>query len=371
MDYTVRVLFGGREVPLELTDGITLDELGQQLVNKAQVQRETIKLLLPGRSGKPLKLTDRPDTTATAAGLKPGMRVMMLASTQQQVQAVQQSKDLAGMAGFDQELVRAARRRRQGSSAPLRLPTGQYVFHKFQAWAAPGLAPPPSEALKLLHRLAADPGIVGIMNKHRWAVGMLSEMPPEGKVGVSAVCVLGVNINAGQEISLRLRTDDLKGFRRYDRIRETLCHELAHMVWGEHDNRFKALNSQLLKDAQIQQDREPGEIASNVGDIAGIGHRNADTELAEAAARRAQAAVGELLRVAGSQDGTVALQTLATILRNALNQPQEQRFRRLRCNNTAFQNRAGRFPAALQLLHLAGFMNTDQQQQQQQQQQAM
>ena len=30
------------------------------------------------------------------------------------------------------------------------------------------------------------------------------------QVGVSAVCILGVNINAGQEISLRLRTDDLK-----------------------------------------------------------------------------------------------------------------------------------------------------------------
>ena len=64
--------------------------------------------------------------------------------------------------------------------------------------------------MKLLHSLAADPGIVGVMNKHGWAVGKLSEMPPEGKVGVSPVCILGVNINAGQEISLRLRTDDLK-----------------------------------------------------------------------------------------------------------------------------------------------------------------
>lgn len=50
-------------------------------------------------------------------------------------------------------------------------------------------------------------------------VGLLSEMPPEGKVGISPVCVLGVNINAGQEISLRLRTDDLRGFRKYEKIR--------------------------------------------------------------------------------------------------------------------------------------------------------
>jgi hypothetical protein len=42
--------------------------------------------------------------------------------------------------------------------------------------------------------------------------------------------VLGYNVNRGQEISLRLRTDDLRGFRKYLRIRETLVHELAHMV---------------------------------------------------------------------------------------------------------------------------------------------
>lgn len=40
-------------------------------------------------------------------------------------------------------------------------------------------------ALALLHRLAADPGIAGVMQARRWRVGLLSEMPPEGKVGVS------------------------------------------------------------------------------------------------------------------------------------------------------------------------------------------
>lgn len=99
---------------------------------------------------------------------------------------------------------------------------GPYTFQKFEGWQHPGLSPVPSEALKLLHRLAADPGIFGIMSKHRWTVGLLSEMPPEGKVGVSPMCILGVNINAGQEISLRLRTDDLKGFRR------SLCPCICH-----------------------------------------------------------------------------------------------------------------------------------------------
>lgn len=49
-------------------------------------------------------------------------------------------------------------------------------------------------------------------------------------MGVSAVCVLGFNVNQGQEISLRLRTDDMAGLRKYIKVRETLVHELAHMV---------------------------------------------------------------------------------------------------------------------------------------------
>lgn len=63
----------------------------------------------------------------------------------------------------------------------------------------------------------------------------------------------------GQEISLRLRTDDLRGFRRYDRILETLIHELAHMVYSDHDIHFKTLNSQLLKEcAALGGGRDPG-----------------------------------------------------------------------------------------------------------------
>lgn len=68
------------------------------------------------------------------------------------------------------------------------------------------------------------------MARYQWRVGLLSELPPQGKVGISPVCVLGLNVNRGQEIKLRLRTDDLRGFRKYDKIRETLIHELAHMV---------------------------------------------------------------------------------------------------------------------------------------------
>lgn len=66
---------------------------------------------------------------------------------------------------------------------------------------------------------------------------------------MSPVCILGVNINRGQEITLRLCTDDLLGFRPFERIRETLIHELAHMEVSDHNNEFKALNSALTREA--------------------------------------------------------------------------------------------------------------------------
>ena len=53
------------------------------------------------------------------------------------------------------------------------------MFQQFETLQGPGLQPAATEALKLLHRLAADPGIVAIMRAHRWTVGRLSEMPPE------------------------------------------------------------------------------------------------------------------------------------------------------------------------------------------------
>lgn len=82
------------------------------------------------------------------------------------------------------------------------------------------LNPSASEALKRMHMLAADPGIVAIMNKvllnaasgvnnhinsirsdyssflcvkHHWRVGIMTELAPVGYVGISPKCILGFN----------------------------------------------------------------------------------------------------------------------------------------------------------------------------------
>lgn len=85
----------------------------------------------------------------------------------------------------------------------------QYKFHKLDV--LPGL-PDRNKAMSILEQLSRDPGILAVMQKYHWSVGALVEMFPEGYVGVSEVCILGLNENKGQTIRLRLRTDDLKVF---------------------------------------------------------------------------------------------------------------------------------------------------------------
>ncbi|GLD91866.1 hypothetical protein PINS_up000399 [Pythium insidiosum] len=103
-------------------------------------------------------------------------------------------------------------------------------------------------AREILEQLATDRGVLAVMAKHKWTVGCLAEMYPDGKVGVDPVCVLGLNQNKGQKILLRLRTDDLKGFRKFLSIKKVLYHELAHNVHSEHDNDFYQLMRQIEKE---------------------------------------------------------------------------------------------------------------------------
>ena len=117
-----------------------------------------------------------------------------------------------------------------------------YGFGKIET--LPNL-PQREQAQRILETLANDPGIRACMAKHKWKVGSLAELYPEGKVGKSQVCVMGLNQNKGMRILLRVRTDDLKGFRKMLSIRKVLSHELAHNVHSEHDGKFFHLMRQI------------------------------------------------------------------------------------------------------------------------------
>ncbi|KAH6764730.1 hypothetical protein C2S52_013699 [Perilla frutescens var. hirtella] len=249
------VVWRGRKLVVEINPGATLKELGDKLRDLTHVEADTLRLLVPVEKSSKLMYPfsdEHSHMTLESASILKGKSIRMMGVPKGEVDEVlQNAKANLRIAGFDEEERRLKQRISGRSYAPSKLPQGNYIFCNFRTLSLPGveLNPPASKALELLHKLASDPGIVAIMNKHCWRVGILTEMAPVGYVGISPKCILGVNKNQGQEISLRLRTDDLKGFRKYESIKKTLLHELAHMVFSEHDSDFYALDSQLNKEA--------------------------------------------------------------------------------------------------------------------------
>ena len=135
-----------------------------------------------------------------------------------------------------------------------------YTFHTLRP--LPHL-PHPARALALLAHLRSDPGIRAAMRRHRFSVGLLTEMDPAAHTS-QASRTLGLNRNRGEVIELRLRTDAYDGYRHYPGIRRTLCHELAHCVWSEHDSRFWELCRRLER--EVDRDDWVGGRARTVGE---------------------------------------------------------------------------------------------------------
>lgn len=129
-----------------------------------------------------------------------------------------------------------------------------YTFHSILPLS---YLPNPERSKRFLERLADDAGIKASMRKHKFSVGVLTEMnPAEHTTHESRT--LGLNRNRGEAIELRLRTDAYDGYRDYKVIRKTLCHELAHNVFGEHDRNFWDLTKDIEKEVEANDWRSGG-----------------------------------------------------------------------------------------------------------------
>merc|ERR1711988_2048907 len=107
------------------------------------------------------------------------------------------------------------------------------------------------------------------MRKHGFSVGLLTEMNPAEHTTHESK-TLGLNRNRGEVIELRLRTDAYDGYRDYKVIRKTLCHELAHNVWGEHDRNFWDLCHQIEREVAAADYKHGGQTL----DETSVYHRN-------------------------------------------------------------------------------------------------
>lgn len=122
--------------------------------------------------------------------------------------------------------------------------------------------PHPERSKKFLERLADDPGIKSAMRKHQFRVGVLTEMDPSQHTTHESR-TLGLNRNRGEVIELRLRTDAYDGYRDYKIIRDTLCHELAHNVHGEHDRNFWDLCKMIENEVRAGDWKTGGQTVSD------------------------------------------------------------------------------------------------------------
>ncbi|KAM0459842.1 hypothetical protein ACHAPV_000092 [Trichoderma viride] len=99
------------------------------------------------------------------------------------------------------------------------------------------------DALTTLKKVASL--VKPIMRSRGWKVGELAEFYP------SQQNLLGLNVNRGQKICLRLRyPQDQNQFLPTESVVDTMLHELCHIVHGPHDAKFHALWDQLRDEWQ-------------------------------------------------------------------------------------------------------------------------
>ncbi|KAJ1831836.1 hypothetical protein LPJ63_003988 [Coemansia sp. RSA 2711] len=104
--------------------------------------------------------------------------------------------------------------------------------------------PAPDAALLLLQRVAAQ--VRPVMHKRGWRVGVLREFFPR------TPNLLGLNVNRGAEIRIRLRSPHNDGeLLAYPDLVGTMLHELAHIERGPHDAAFYALLDTLKAETEL------------------------------------------------------------------------------------------------------------------------
>jgi len=248
--FMVQVSYKGQQYPVPIHPSSPVDGVLDFIEEVSPFEREYVKLVYKGK-----RLEE--GVALQGYGVGPDSKLMMLASTSAEVEQIRKARADPLVKGFADEARDEKRRRKRAKQlAQSDWGTEQHAEYRFTRFETlmKYTSPTPYDAEKLLRRFATDPGIIDIMTKRSWQVGTLCEMDPidddeqkRRRAEDPNVDVLGWNQNFGQRIALRIRTDDLKGFRTYNSVINTLLHELAHNVFGPHDQNFWNLYAELKK----------------------------------------------------------------------------------------------------------------------------
>ncbi|KAF9281107.1 hypothetical protein BGZ88_011816 [Linnemannia elongata] len=224
---SIQYTFKGTKYDLDIAPTATATHLLEQIAEQTQVPLSGLKVMFKGKVLRPNEGEDTETVFVKHPTLVTGAKIFVLGTTE---------KDIAKVHSIDEHInTRKSYRPAPVAkrSQPVRnMDDDKYTFGPIQVLPE---FQEQDKARAVLERLKNDRGIIGIMKLHKWQVGALIELSPAQKT------ILGYNRNNGELIALRLRTDDLEGFRHYDAVRK---------VWSEHDDNFHALNRQLNKEVQ-------------------------------------------------------------------------------------------------------------------------
>ena len=241
----------GKQHVFRFEPGATVAHLAARIEEELEIPAANQKLLVPklGLLKAPLPNPDLP----LAGNLDAGRRITLMGTPGAEIESLH--RDSEAVAARAEHLASREARRRQAPKAWSRASGTQrarddaeYTFAEVRA--LPHL-PRPERSREFLERLRADPGIRAAMRKHRFRVGLLTEMDPLSHTEAThegVTRIRGLNRDRGRVIELRLRTDAYDGYRDYRVIRHTLCHELAHNVHGPHDRAFWDLCHQIERE---------------------------------------------------------------------------------------------------------------------------
>ncbi|KAL5430601.1 hypothetical protein PMIN06_012494 [Paraphaeosphaeria minitans] len=236
---TLTLTHHGNLITFTFAQDATVTDLSERVASELSIPVSNQKFLVSPKTGllkPPFK-----DATLPLSTLQ-GKKINLMGSTTAEVTSLNNS------------ISKAAAPRRPGpikAATPARnrdwkkvQEEAQYTFHTLRP--LPYL-PNPDRSLRFLERLRDDAGIKAAMRTHKFSVPLLTEMDPAMHTTHESR-TLGLNRNQGEVIELRLRTDAYDGYRDYKTIRKTLCHELAHNVWGPHDRNFWELCKQIERE---------------------------------------------------------------------------------------------------------------------------
>lgn len=241
---TIIICHRKQNYSFELPDDATVADLFDEIEAALEIPVSNQKILMP--QGPLLKAPFK--DPGMSVDVLQGKTLTLLGSGAAEVQAVNAMVEKVARRNAARQAQRAKTRTTGRKSQARTAEDTKYTF--LQVRPLQGLAHP-ERSQALLMRLKEDSGIRAAMRKHKFSVGLLTEMEPLSHTqsthrGTSRT--LGLNRNQGEVVELRLRTDDHGGYRDYKTIRKTLCHELAHNVHGPHDGQFWQLCHEIERE---------------------------------------------------------------------------------------------------------------------------